>query len=149
MRSWPTTSFSTWPIQTGKPPNEVRIQVLLAHAAAPSADDDGDHRPVHDHRPVDGAAPAGVFEAEARLLVESPQISDDLVDVTVTTSADEEITIISERLLTRSNLLEIADQFDVFENYSELPPDLIVARMRRRHVDRQQPRRRRQRHSSP
>jgi uncharacterized protein involved in exopolysaccharide biosynthesis len=64
-----------------------------------------------------------VYEAEARLLVESPQISDDLVDVTVTTSADEEITIIRERLLTRRNLLEIANQFDVFEDYSELPPD--------------------------
>jgi uncharacterized protein involved in exopolysaccharide biosynthesis len=47
-----------------------------------------------------------VFESEARLLVESPQISDDLVDVTVTTSPDEEITIIRERLLTRANLLE-------------------------------------------
>jgi uncharacterized protein involved in exopolysaccharide biosynthesis len=59
-----------------------------------------------------------VFEAEARLLVESPQISDDLVDVTVTTSADEEITIIRERLLTRANLLEIANEFDVFETYT-------------------------------
>jgi uncharacterized protein involved in exopolysaccharide biosynthesis len=59
-----------------------------------------------------------VYETEARLLVESPQISDDLVDVTVTTSADEEITIIRERLLTRSNLLSIANEFDVFETQS-------------------------------
>lgn len=71
-----------------------------------------------------------IYEAEARLLVESPQISDELVDVTVTTSADEELTIISEQLLTRTNLLEIADQFDVFENYSEMPPDQIVEQMR-------------------
>jgi polysaccharide chain length determinant protein (PEP-CTERM system associated) len=71
-----------------------------------------------------------IYEAEARLLVESPQISENLVDTTITTSADEAITIISERLLTRANLLDIANQFNVFENYSELPPDLIVARMR-------------------
>jgi len=70
-----------------------------------------------------------VFETEARLLVESPQISDNLVDVTVTTSADEEITIIRERLLTRANMLSIANQFNVFEDYDELAPDTIVALM--------------------
>jgi uncharacterized protein involved in exopolysaccharide biosynthesis len=73
-----------------------------------------------------------VFETEARLLVESPQISDDLVDVTVTTSPDEEITIIRERLLTRANMLNIANQFDVFEDYDELPPDTIVELMQAR-----------------
>jgi polysaccharide chain length determinant protein (PEP-CTERM system associated) len=70
-----------------------------------------------------------VFETEARLLVESPQISDDLVDVTVTTSPDEEITIIRERLLTRANMLSIANQFDVFEDYDDLSPDTIVTLM--------------------
>jgi polysaccharide chain length determinant protein (PEP-CTERM system associated) len=70
------------------------------------------------------------FQTEARLLVESPQISDELVDVTVTTSPDEEITIIRERLITRANILEIADRFDVYENYAEMTPDRIVERMR-------------------
>jgi polysaccharide chain length determinant protein (PEP-CTERM system associated) len=70
-----------------------------------------------------------VYETQARLLVESPQISDDLVDVTVTTSADEEITIIRERLLTRSNLLSIANEFDVFQTQSQLTPDDVVALM--------------------
>jgi polysaccharide chain length determinant protein (PEP-CTERM system associated) len=71
-----------------------------------------------------------IYATEARLLVESPQISDNLVDVTVTTTPDEEITIIRERLLTRSNLLDIADQFDVFEDYSEMSPDEVVESMR-------------------
>jgi polysaccharide chain length determinant protein (PEP-CTERM system associated) len=70
-----------------------------------------------------------VFESEARLLVESPQISDDLVDVTVTTSPDEEITIIRERLLTRANLLGIANEFDVFERDTQLTPDDVVEQM--------------------
>src|SRR6056297_1045913 len=70
-----------------------------------------------------------VYETEARLLVEAPQISGDLVDVTVTTSADEEITVIRERLLTRANMLSIANQFNVFEDYDELAPDTIVALM--------------------
>ncbi len=72
-----------------------------------------------------------IYESEARLLVESPQISDDLLDISVTATADEEITILSERLLTRANLLEIANDFDVFENYSEMTPDGIVEEMLR------------------
>jgi len=59
-----------------------------------------------------------VYEAEARLLVESPQIADNLLQMTVTTTAGEEIQVISERLITRTNLLEIANEFEVFENYS-------------------------------
>jgi hypothetical protein len=51
------------------------------------------------------------------------------VDVTVTTSPDEEITIIRERLLTRSNLLEIANEFDVFEAQNQCTPDNVVALM--------------------
>src|SRR6056297_1144427 len=70
-----------------------------------------------------------IFESEARLLVESPQISNDLLDIDATTTADEEITVISERLLTRANLLDIANDFNVFENYSEMTPDSIVAEM--------------------
>jgi hypothetical protein len=70
-----------------------------------------------------------IYETDARLLVEAPQISDDLVDVIVETSADEEITIIRERLLTRATLLDIADDYDVFENYAEMAPDQIVRRM--------------------
>ncbi len=70
-----------------------------------------------------------IYETQARLLVEAPQISDDLVNVIVETSAEEEISIIRERLLTRANLLDIADEFDVFVDYSEMTPDTIVERM--------------------
>lgn len=70
------------------------------------------------------------YETEARLLFESSQLSANLVEETITTSADEEIQIIREQLLTRANLLDIANDFDVFENYAELQPDQIVASMR-------------------
>ena len=68
-----------------------------------------------------------IYSANARLLVESPQISGELVTVEV--AADEEIQIIRERLLTRANLLEIADEFNVFLDYSEMTPDRIVQEM--------------------
>lgn len=75
-----------------------------------------------------------IYETEARLLVEAPQISDDLVNVIVETSAEEEIAIIRERLLTRTNLLDIADEFDVFINYSQMAPDQIALQMRENSV---------------
>jgi hypothetical protein len=53
------------------------------------------------------------------------------VDVTVTTSADEEITIIRERLLTRANLLDIANEFDVFRELRQMTPDLSSRGCRR------------------
>ncbi|MEM1340759.1 MAG: lipopolysaccharide biosynthesis [Pseudomonadota bacterium] len=66
------------------------------------------------------------YEASARLLYEGPIVegNDDAF------SADEEIQIIREQLLTRPNLLEIAQDFDVFEDYSAIPTDDIITRMR-------------------
>ncbi len=70
------------------------------------------------------------FEASARLLVEPPQIPDELAASTVNTGAAEELQIIQERVLSRANLLEIANKFDVFpETRAELSPDEVVAVM--------------------
>lgn len=66
------------------------------------------------------------YEASARLLYEGPIVDAD----NDTFEAGEEIQIIREQLLTRQNLLEIAEQFDVFEDYSAMLPDRIVGNMR-------------------
>jgi polysaccharide chain length determinant protein (PEP-CTERM system associated) len=70
------------------------------------------------------------YSAEARLLVEDPQIPGELAASTVQTDPSAAIEIIRQRLLTRANMLDIANDFDVFENYSALTPDEIVDRMR-------------------
>lgn len=70
------------------------------------------------------------YEADALLLVESPQIPDELAASTVSTTPREQLQIIEQRLLTRSNLLDIADANDVFSDRRELYPDEIVERMR-------------------
>lgn len=62
------------------------------------------------------------YTTEARLLVEAARIDTNNAD----SLADEQIQIIRERLLTRANLLDIANEFDVLEDYSALPPDTIV-----------------------
>jgi polysaccharide chain length determinant protein (PEP-CTERM system associated) len=70
------------------------------------------------------------FRTEARLVVEAPQIPGDLAESTVRTNATETIEIIQQRLLTRANLLDIANDLDVFENYSAMSPDTVVQQMR-------------------
>jgi len=70
------------------------------------------------------------YRAEALLLIESPQIPGELASSTVSDNVEEQLEIIEQRLLTRANLLEIADKFAVFPNRSEMVPDEIVDRMR-------------------
>jgi polysaccharide chain length determinant protein (PEP-CTERM system associated) len=71
------------------------------------------------------------FEADARLLVEEPQIPGELAASTVQTEANAAIEIIRQRLLTRANLLDIANEFNVFPNYSAMSPDDVVRQMQR------------------
>lgn len=70
-----------------------------------------------------------VYEAEAKLLVESPQIPGDLAASTVRTDAPEILQIIRQRLLTRANLLEISRKFGVHADSPDMSPDDIVADM--------------------
>ena len=66
----------------------------------------------------------------ARLLVEPPQIDPSLAASTVQISATEEIEIIRQQLLTRANLIDIANDMDVFAEDARLDPDEIVEEMR-------------------
>lgn len=69
------------------------------------------------------------FATSARLLVEEPQIPDSMVASTVRTGAVEQLDIIQQRLLTRANLIDIANRFDVYEDLGTADPDTIVVRM--------------------
>lgn len=70
------------------------------------------------------------WATSARLLVEAPQIPDSMVRSTVQTDAIEQLDIIEQRLLTRANLIDIANDYDVFENIRDMEPDEVVAAMR-------------------
>lgn len=70
------------------------------------------------------------YVADARLLVERAQIPEGLAESTVQTSAAEQLQIIEQRLLTRANLIEIADRHDVFAGQDVRTPDEIVKNMR-------------------
>jgi uncharacterized protein involved in exopolysaccharide biosynthesis len=73
-----------------------------------------------------------VYRAEARLLVESPQIPDELAASTVRSSPEEILLAIEQRLLGRENLLELAKRFEVFVEVSEMLEDARVENMRSR-----------------
>ncbi len=66
------------------------------------------------------------------ILVESPQIPEELASSTVRTPAFEQLQIVQQRLLTRSNVLDIARRLDVLDDLSDLSPDEIVEAMRAR-----------------
>ncbi|AEI96564.1 GumC family protein [Roseobacter litoralis] len=70
------------------------------------------------------------WSTEARLLVEAPQIPDEMVRSTIQTDALEQLDIIQERLLTRANLIDIANRLNVFEHIGEMDPDQVELAMR-------------------
>ena len=69
-----------------------------------------------------------------KLIVESPQIPDELAASTARTPAQEQLQIVEQRLLTRANLLDIAHRLKVFENIGEMTPDQVVQAMQARTV---------------
>jgi polysaccharide chain length determinant protein (PEP-CTERM system associated) len=71
-----------------------------------------------------------VYLARSVLLVESPQIPGALAAPTVQPQALEKLQTIQNRLMTRTNLLEIAQRLKVFKNIGKMTPDDIVTAMR-------------------
>lgn len=71
-----------------------------------------------------------VYNATAKLLVESAQIPGNLAESTITTTSIEQLQIIEQRLMTRANLLDIARKFNVFSDSGTMTADAIVTEMR-------------------
>lgn len=72
------------------------------------------------------------YVSNMRLIVEAPQIPNALAASTVTTTAQEQLQIMEQRLLTRPVLLDIASKLDVFPEQDKMSPDQIVDAMRAR-----------------
>lgn len=78
-----------------------------------------------------------VYLAEARLVVESEQIPDELAASTVRTQATEQLQIIQQRILTRDRLLEMANRLRIYDpvpgvRTRRLDPDETVTDLRER-----------------
>ena len=72
------------------------------------------------------------YVSNTRLIVEAPQVSEDLAPSTRITPV-EQLQIVQQRLLTRANLLDIARELEVFgPDQARMSPDEIVQAMRAR-----------------
>lgn len=61
-----------------------------------------------------------VYEAEAKILVETQQIPDRLAASTVTASAAERLALIEQRLMTRDNLIDIIERLGLYADRPDL-----------------------------
>lgn len=71
-----------------------------------------------------------VYVSQARFLLESSQIPNALAPPTVNTPAREQLQLFEQRLINRSNLLDIARRLEVFPDQARMTPDEIYASMR-------------------
>lgn len=70
------------------------------------------------------------YSSTARLLLQSQEISEDLAASTVQIGALEELRLLREQMLRRSVLVDIAQDYEVFEDIQTMAPDQIVRAMR-------------------
>jgi polysaccharide chain length determinant protein (PEP-CTERM system associated) len=71
-----------------------------------------------------------LYSSYGTILVETQQISPDLIESTVNTDPDQRIRMIEQRVMTRENLLKIIDKFNVYgENRKFLTVSELVAQM--------------------
>ncbi|UAB91743.1 chain length-determining protein (plasmid) [Ruegeria sp. SCSIO 43209] len=70
------------------------------------------------------------YMSSARLQVDPPQIPDEMVVSTIRTEVAEQLQLIEEQLMTRANLIDIAQRHQVFEGMAAMTPDRIVQAMR-------------------
>jgi polysaccharide biosynthesis transport protein len=73
-----------------------------------------------------------VYRSTATILIEEQEIPTELVRSTVTTFADQRIQIISQRIMTRSNLMGIIEKFDLYpKERKSKPEETILEKMRK------------------
>ncbi len=73
-----------------------------------------------------------VYRSMATILIEEQEIPSELVRSTVTTFADQRIQTISQRIMTRANLMEIVNKFDLYpKERKSKPEEIILEKMRK------------------
>jgi polysaccharide biosynthesis transport protein len=76
-----------------------------------------------------------IYRATGTIMVESQQIPDNIVPSAIRNQLDEQINIIKQRVMTRNNLLLIANKYSLFkENIAPLTTSELIDKMRDRIV---------------
>jgi uncharacterized protein involved in exopolysaccharide biosynthesis len=73
-----------------------------------------------------------VYKSRAVILIEQQDIPQDLVRSLVTSYADQRIQVISQRVLTNANLVDIIERYDLYpEQRKANPLEIVLAQMRK------------------
>ena len=73
------------------------------------------------------------YRSTGTIMVESPQISDNVVPSAIKNQIDEQISIIRQRVMTRDSLLRIANKYDLFkDNARSMTSSELIDTMRER-----------------
>ncbi len=67
-----------------------------------------------------------MYTSTAVILIEEPEVPEALVQTTVTTFAAQQIQLINQRVMTRSNLASIIEKFDLYAEKREHLPTLML-----------------------
>jgi protein tyrosine kinase modulator len=71
-----------------------------------------------------------IYQSTGTILVETQQIPTDLIQSSVTSDPSQRITVLQQRVMTRRNLLQIIDNFEVFGvDRQRLPVSQLIAKM--------------------
>lgn len=70
------------------------------------------------------------YNASAQLLLESAQIPEAMTQSGNSAPGSEQLQIIERRVMTRANLIDIANKYSVFGNETRVSPDAVVDAMR-------------------
>lgn len=71
-----------------------------------------------------------VYRSSATILIEQQEIPQDLVRSTITSFADQRIQVISQRVMTRANLLDIIRKYNLYpDDQKTEPSEVLVANM--------------------
>ncbi|MGD8884595.1 MAG: GNVR domain-containing protein [Gammaproteobacteria bacterium] len=76
-----------------------------------------------------------IYKSASTILIEQQEIPQDLVRSTVTSYADQRVQVISQRVMTRPNLLEIIKQFNLYEEDRKKEPIEVVIEQMRDDID--------------
>jgi uncharacterized protein involved in exopolysaccharide biosynthesis len=74
------------------------------------------------------------YTSTATILLEEPEVPEMLVQTTVTTFAAEQIQYINQRVMTRTNLAQIIEKFDLYKDKRRYMPTLLLTNEVQEHM---------------
>ncbi|MAF84701.1 MAG: hypothetical protein QGH93_00115 [Gammaproteobacteria bacterium] len=75
-----------------------------------------------------------LYSSTATILLEEPEVPQELVQTTVTTFAAQQIQYINQRVMTRTNLANIIEKFDLYAEKREYSPTLLLTEEVRKNI---------------